>query len=54
MNHQNCKKFQLFLLEEFARLFKMFTELGKKESDTNEKLLRALERCDRLDLKYKN
>ena len=47
--HQKCIKFQRFLLEEFARLFKMFTNLGKKEIDGNEKLVRALEKCDCLE-----
>ena len=47
--HQKCKKFQHFLLEEFARLFKMFTDLGKKEIEANEKLLRALEKCESLE-----
>jgi hypothetical protein len=27
----------------------MFTNLGKKELETNEKLVRALERCDSLE-----
>ena len=48
VSHQKCKKFQLFLLDEFARLFKMFTEMGKKETESNEKLVRALEKCDSL------
>ena len=33
MSHEKCKKFQSFLLDEFGRLFKMYTELGKKEID---------------------
>ena len=48
--HQNCKKYQLFLWQEFCRLFRMYSELGKKETDTSERLLRALERCDELDI----
>jgi hypothetical protein len=28
----------------------MYTELGKKECETNEKLLRALEKCDALQI----
>ena len=48
MSHEKCKKFQLFLLDEFGRLFKMYTELGKKESEGNEKLVQALEKCDSL------
>ena len=48
-SHQNCKKFQLFLWQEFCRIFRMYSELGKKETDTSERLLRALERCDELD-----
>ena len=48
--HENCKKFQSFLVQEFARLFKMYIDLGKKETATCEKLLRALEKCD----KYEN
>jgi hypothetical protein len=47
--HENCKKFQFFLLKEFSRLFKMYVEMSKKETATSEKLLRALERCDELD-----
>ena len=45
MSHQSCKKFELFLLEEFGRMFRMFSDLGKKETATSERLLRALERC---------
>ena len=48
LDHRNCKKFQNFLLDEFGRLFKMFIELGKKESDSNDKLICALEKCDKL------
>ena len=48
--HQNCKKFHQFLWQEFCQLFKMYNELGKKETDTSERLLRALERCDELDI----
>ena len=47
--HQKCKKFQSFLLEEFGRLFRMYSELGKKEIEANEKLVRALEKCDSLE-----
>jgi hypothetical protein len=36
-------------MEEFSRLFKMFVEIGKKESATNAKLVRALEKCDKLE-----
>ena len=50
VSHQKCKKFQLFLLEEFGRLFSMYTAMGKKESETNDNLVRALEKCDSLDL----
>jgi hypothetical protein len=46
--HHKCKKFQHFLLEEFGRLFRMYTDLGKKELEANEKLVRALEKCDSL------
>ena len=42
--------FQHFLLDEFARLFKMFTDLGKKEIEANKKLHLALEKCDSLQL----
>ncbi len=38
----------MFLLEEFGRLFRLFADLEKKESDTNDKLVIALERCDEL------
>ncbi len=47
--HFLCHKFQRFLLEEFGRLFKMNSELVKKETATSEKLLQALEKCDALD-----
>ena len=47
--HHNCKKFHKFLLEEFGRLFRMYTDLGKKESSTNDKLVCALERSDELE-----
>ncbi len=36
-------------MEEFSRLFKMFVEVGKKESATNAKLVHALEKCDKLE-----
>jgi hypothetical protein len=49
VSHQKCVKFQRFLLEEFGRLFRMFTDMGKKETEANEKLLRALEKCDALE-----
>jgi hypothetical protein len=49
VSHEKCKKFHVFLLEEFARLFRMYTELGKKESDANDKLVRSLEKCDTLE-----
>lgn len=35
-------------MEDFGRMFKMYNELCKKESSTNDKLIRALERCDEL------
>jgi hypothetical protein len=47
--HHYCEKFQKFLLEEFGRLFRLYSELEKKESDTNDKLVCALEKCDSLD-----
>ncbi len=46
--HPNCKKFQKFLLEEFARMFSMYTQMGKKENEENQKLVCALERIDEL------
>ena len=49
VGHSKCKKFQHFLLEEFNRLFRMFSDLEKKETATSEKLLCALEKCDELD-----
>ena len=49
MSHEKCKKFQHFLLEEFGRLFKMFSDLGKKETSTSENLVRSLEKCDELE-----
>ena len=36
-------------MKEFARLFKMFSQLGEKEIATSERLLRSLERCDELE-----
>ena len=48
-SHQKCEKFQKFLLEEFDRLFSMNSDLSKKQSSTNEKLVLALEKADRLD-----
>ena len=36
-------------MEEFGRLFSMYTAMGKKESETNDKLVRALEKCDSLE-----
>ena len=48
-SHQKCEKFQKFLLEEFARLFSMNSDMSKKQSSTNEKLVLALEKADRLD-----
>ena len=45
----NMKLGHDFLLKEFGRLFKLFVELGKKETATSERLLRALERCDELE-----
>ena len=47
--HVKCYKFQRFLLEEFSRLFKLYSEMGKKETATSEKLVRALERSDELE-----
>ena len=29
-------------------MFTMFTELGKKESEANDKLIRAMEKCESL------
>ena len=52
--HRNCKKFQLFLLKEFCKMFRMYDEMSKKETVTSEKLLRALERCDELDYEVQN
>jgi hypothetical protein len=49
LGHQKCLKFQKFLLEEFARLFKLYSDLGKKETDTSEQLVRALENYDALE-----
>jgi hypothetical protein len=48
LDHGKCKKFHSFLVKEFARLFSMYLDLGKKEQDTNEKLILALEKCDEL------
>ena len=42
-------KFQQFLLDEFARLFRLYADLEKKELETSEKLVRALEKCDSLE-----
>jgi len=36
-------------LDEFARLYKMFADIKKKELDTSEKLLRANEKCETLE-----
>jgi hypothetical protein len=36
-------------LEEFGRVFKLYTETCNKETETNEKLLRAMERSDQLE-----
>ena len=49
VSHQKCLKFQKFLLEDFARLFKMYSDLVKKETSTSEKLIRALERSVELE-----
>ena len=35
-------------MEEFGRMFKLYTELGKKEIEANEKLAWALEKVDTL------
>ena len=42
-------KYQKFLLEEFGRMFRLFNDLGKKETATSERLVRALERCNQLE-----
>ena len=34
---------------EFSRLFRMYIDLGKKENEGNDKLVRALEKCDSLE-----
>jgi hypothetical protein len=31
-------------------MFRLFSDMEEKETATNEKLIRALERCDELDL----
>jgi hypothetical protein len=49
LGHEKCIKFQKFLLEEFGRCFKLYSNLGKKETETNEKLVIALERIDELE-----
>jgi hypothetical protein len=49
LGHQNCIKFQKFMLEEFGRLFKLYSDLQKKETETNEKLIRSMERIDELE-----
>lgn len=49
LGHEKCKKFQTFLLEEFGRLFQMYFDLEKKESESNDKLVCALEKCDFLE-----
>ena len=49
-SHRKCEKFQLFLLKEFGRLFRLYNDLGKKETATSERLLRALEKCDDLEV----
>jgi len=49
VGHKNCEKFQRFLLDEFSRMFSMFSNMEKKETATSEKLLCALEKCDDLD-----
>jgi len=41
-------------LEEFGRMFRLYTDLVEKETATSEKLLRALERCDELDIAIEN
>jgi hypothetical protein len=52
--HAKCKKYQLFLYEEFSRMFKMYLEMREKETATSEKLLRALEKCDELEIEVEN
>jgi hypothetical protein len=52
--HECCKKFQLFLYEEFSRMFKMYTTMVEKETATNEKLLQALEKCDELEIEVES
>ena len=47
--HQKCKQFQELLVDDFARLFKMYTDVCKKENETNNRLVIALEKCDQLD-----
>ena len=42
-------QYQKFLLEEFGRMFRLFNDLGKKETATSERLVRALERCNQLE-----
>ena len=49
MSHEKCKKFQHFLLLEFGHLFRMFSDLGKKETSMSEKLVRSMEKCDELE-----
>ena len=48
-DHAKCMKYQKFLLEEFGRMFRLFNDLGKKETATSERLVRALERCNQLE-----
>ena len=38
------------MLTEFGRLFNMCSVLGEKETSTSEKLLRALERREKLEI----
>ncbi len=35
-------------------MFRMYTEMCKKENDTNDKLVRALEKCDSLEYELQN
>ena len=51
--HQKCRKFQEFLLDDFGRLFKMYSEMCKKESETNNRLVIALERNDEMEVEVK-
>jgi hypothetical protein len=47
--HRNCKKFHQFLLDENARLYKMYSVIKGKELALNEKLLRVNLKCETLE-----